>query len=233
MLNDNRKKELNALLNFLGISLKDLSLLNTALTHKSYLKGNKHKNLHDNERLEFLGDAVLKLYISEYLMNKYPQYSEGELSSLRAVIVSEKVLVQVAKKINLAKYLLLAKNEKKSTPVSVIADALESLLAVVYYQCGPGKTKEFIFIHWVEYIEAIDKNKLKDNFKAVLQEYSQAIKQGLPVYKTLLEVGPDHNKLFEVAVFLNSIELARGKGHTKKDASQHAAKNALIALNKL
>ena len=228
-----RDKELVSLSNHLGFRFKDLKLLNIALTHGSYIKESNRKELVDNQRLEFFGDAVLKLFVSDYLMKRYPSYSEGQLSNLRAVVVSEKVLANVAEKLNLQKYLLLGKNEKKSLPVSVLADAVEALLAVIYYQCGLKNTQEFILEYWLEYIEMADKSKEKDNYKAVLQEYTQGSKLGLPAYKTLSEVGPDHNKEFEVGVFLNNNELARGKGKTKKDGSQDAAKNALIILGKI
>ncbi len=232
MLKDDRKKELVMFSNSLGLNIKDLKLLNMALTHGSYVKENFKKKLYDNERLEFFGDAVLKLYISEYLMNKYSDYSEGQLSKLRAFVVSEKVLALVAGKLNLKKYILMGKNEKKSLPVSIIADSVEALLAVIYYESGAKKAREFILNNWIEYINLADKDYEKDNFKAVLQEYSQGKKLGLPAYKTISEYGPDHSKEFEVAVFLSDNELAKGHGKTKKEASQQAAKNAIAFLKK-
>lgn len=233
MPKESRKKELVAFLKTLGLNMKDLKLLNTALTHASYIKDFSNNNREDNERLEFFGDAVLKLYISDYLMGRYKNYSEGELSNLRAYVVSEKVLAKIAHKLNLKKYVLLGKSERISTPDSILADVVESLLAVIYYECGPGEAKEFVLNNWHEYIESADKNENKENFKAVLQEYTQGKKLGLPVYKTLSEIGPDHKKQFEVGVYLNDNELAKGAGKTKKDASQSAAKNALSSLGKL
>jgi ribonuclease-3 len=229
-MKEDRKKELILFSNSLGLNIKDIKLLNTALTHGSYVKENSKKKLLDNERLEFFGDAVLKLYVSEYIMQKYPDYAEGQLSKLRAFVVSEKVLTHVANKLNLKKYLLMGKNEKKSPPVSIIADSVEALLAVIYYECGSKITKDFILDNWGCYIELADKDKEKDNFKASLQEHTQGQKLGLPVYKTIVETGPDHIKEFEVAVLLNNNELARGKGKTKKEASQDAARNAMIFL---
>ena len=229
-LGESRKKDLIAFSKSLGLSIKDLQLLNIALTHSSYVKELATKSLIDNERLEFFGDAVLKLFVSEYLMSKYTVYSEGQLSKLRAFVVSEKVLAEIAVKLNFKKYLLLGKNEKKSLPVSILADSLEAVLAVIYYECGTDKVGDFIISHWKEHIEYADKNKEKDNFKAVLQEYLQGNNFNLPAYRTLSEVGPDHNKKFEVGVFLNNNELARGIGKTKKDASQEAARNALMLL---
>ena len=228
-----RKEELSGFLKNLGLNIKNFTLLNTALTHGSYIKESTKEKLQDNERLEFFGDAVLKLYISEYLMNRYTDYTEGELSNLRAYVVSEKVLTKVADRLNIKKYLLLGKGERKSLPNSILADSVEALLAVIYYECGPDKVQEFILKNWLHFIESADRNKEKENFKAVLQEYTQGNKLGLPLYKTLSEVGPEHKKEFEVAVYVNNREFATGKGKTKKDASQNAAKSALISLSQL
>lgn len=230
MITEARKQDLNTFLKSLGLNIKNLELLNTALTHSSYLKAHKGRSLASNERLEFFGDAVLKLYISDYLMNKYSSYTEGELSNLRAYVISEKILSNIAHNLNIKKYLLLGKSEMKAVPVSVIADAMESLLAVIYHECGSETVKKFIFKNWHDYIEKADKNKEKDNFKAILQEYTQASKLGLPIYKTVSEAGPDHKKEFEVAVYLKNVEIGNGKGKTKKDASQNAAKSAIISL---
>lgn len=231
-MKDDRKKDLLMLSSTLGLAIKDLKLLDMALTHGSYVKENFKKKIFDNERLEFFGDAVLKLYISEYIMNKYPGYSEGQLSKLRAFVVSEKVLGTIANKLNVKKYLQTGKNEKKSMPISILADSVEALLAIIYYQCGAKKAKEFILSHWIEHIDLADKDQEKDNFKAALQEYTQGRKLGLPVYKTVSEQGPDHSKEFEVVVILDNNELAKGKGKTKKEASQAAAKNAMTSLRK-
>ena len=236
MLKENKTKarysELSLFANYIGIKVKDFELLNIALTHGSFLRDKEAKITANNERLEFFGDAVLKLFISEYLMNRYTNYSEGQLSKLRAFVVSEKVLAKIAAELNLNKYIRLGKNESKSIPVSILADALEAVLAVIYYDCGPEKVKEFILTHWLPYIENADSSSEKDNYKAALQEILQADKQGLPIYKTISESGPDHNKKFEVGVFLNNNKLAVGIGKTKKEAGQEAARNALIALNK-
>lgn len=227
-----RYSELSLFANYIGIKVKNFELLNMALTHGSSLRDKEVKSSSDNERLEFFGDAVLKLFISEYLMNRYTNYSEGQLSKLRAFVVSEKVLAKIAVELDFNKYILLGKNESKSIPVSILADALEAVLAVIYYDCGPEEAKEFILTRWLPYIENADSSNEKDNYKAVLQEILQADKQGLPTYKTISESGPDHSKRFEVGVFLNNSKLATGIGKTKKEASQEAARSALIVLNK-
>ena len=227
-----RKKDLVTLLKSLKLAVKDLTLLDQSLTHGSYLKERNNKYVEDNERLEFFGDAVLKFFISESLMKDYPEYSEGELSKLRAFVVSEKVLGKVAEKLELKKYVLVGKNEKKAIPVSILADSVEAILAVIYYDSGIEMVRKFIHEHFKEFIELAGKNTEIDNYKAILQEYTQKYKLGLPVYKTVSEFGPEHNKEFEVVVQLNNNKLAQGKGKTKKEASQCAAKNALNVINK-
>lgn len=232
MQKQSKKSDLLDFVSSLGFEIKDFKLLNTAFTHSSYLKSSPLSDAESNERLEFFGDAVLKMYISDYLMSRYVGYSEGDLSKLRAYLVSEKVLVSIAKKLGLMKYILLGKNERRNLPVSILADSLEAFLAVIYYECGPEKVRNFIFENWKECIESIDKNLTKDNYKAVLQENLQEKQLGLPVYEVVSEKGPDHNKKFEVSVCLNGKELARGTGRTKKEASQVAAKNAIIFMEK-
>ena len=231
-LNIDRKKDLLAFLKGLNLSIKDLTLLDKSLTHGSYIKERNKKKTEDNERLEFFGDAVLKLIVSEYLMKAYPEYSEGELSKLRAFVVSEKVLGKVADLLNLKKYILVGKNEKKSIPVSILADSLEAMLAVIYYDCGIEAARKFVYEHFREFIELAGENTEIDNYKAVLQEYTQKYNLGLPSYKTISEIGPEHNKEFEVVVILDNNKLAYGKGKSKKEASQSAAKNALEVISK-
>ena len=228
----NRRKDLATLLKGLKLSIKDLTLLDKSLTHSSYLKENNKKKTEDNERLEFFGDAVLKLIVSEYLMKAYPEYSEGELSKLRAFVVSEKVLSKVADRLDLKKYILVGKNEKKSMPVSILADSFEALLAVIYYDSGIDSARTFVYEYLKDFIELAGENTEIDNYKAILQEYTQKHKLGLPNYKTISEIGPEHNKEFEVVVLLNNNKLAQGKGKTKKEASQCAAKNALEIINR-
>lgn len=226
-LTQNRKKDLLSLLKSLKLNIRDFALLDRALTHSSCPKKNNNKHIEDNERLEFFGDAVLKLAISEYLMRDYPEYFEGDLSKLRAFVVSEKVLAKIAGKLNLKKYVLVGKNEKRALPLSILADSLEALLAVIYYECGIDIVKSFVYEHFKEFIKLAGENIEIDNYKAILQEHTQKYNLGLPLYKTISELGPEHNKEFEVAVILNNHELARGRGKSKKEASQCAAKKAI------
>lgn len=226
-LNKNRILQLKSFIQNLSLPVKNLVLLNQSLTHGSYVKESSGEALNDNERLEFFGDAVLKLYISEYLMDKYVSYSEGQLSNIRAFVVSEKTLLKIANEVKIKDFILVGKNEKKSLPTSILADSLEAMLAVIYFDCGPIAAKDFILKYWIKHIIEADKSKDKENFKASLQEYTQANKLGLPEYKTVLEKGPDHNKFFEIAVCFNNKVYANGSGKTKKEASQDAARKAL------
>ncbi len=232
VINQNRKKDLENFLRALKLNISDLELLNQALTHSSYVKEKNIKSLEDNERLEFFGDAILKFVISELLIRDYDDYDEGKLSKLRAYVISEKVLSKIAAELNMKRYILTGRNESKSLPVSILADALEAFLAVIYYDCGITVVRKFILEYFNEFIEIAGQNTEIDNFKALLQEYTQRYKLGLPVYKTISEIGPEHNKEFEVMVLLNDNKLALGKGKSKKEASQAAAKNALKIISK-
>ena len=206
MLKQERKKELANFVKTLNLDVSDFEILNLALTHGSYNPASR-KTFTNNERLEFFGDAVLKLFISEYLMSKYNNFSEGELSKVRAYVVSEKVLAKIADKLQIKKYILMGKNEGKNPPLSILADSVEALLAVVYYECGAEKTRNFILENWELYIDSSAIVIDTDNYKAVLQEHLQANKSGLPIYKTISESGPDHLKQFEVGVYLNTVFL--------------------------
>ena len=229
-LSNLRNKELASLLKKLGLNIKNLDLLNLSLTHGSYLKDNPKLSLSDNERLEFFGDAVLKLYISEYLMEMFPDEQEGKLSKLRAYVVSDKILAKVALKLNLAKYILMGKSERKSMPLSILADSLEALLAVIYYECTSNVVRKFVVSNFSEHVTSISRSEHFENYKAMLQEYTQKYKYGLPAYKIISERGPEHNKEFEVAVYLDKRKLSTGLGMSKKEASQVAAKKALSVL---
>ena len=225
-----RKKDLHSFLDEIKIDLKNIPQLDLAFTHSSYIKDKESSSSNCNEQLEFLGDAVLKLVVSSHLMEKFPHLNEGELSKFRAYLVSDKVLGDIAKHIGLGKYILSGKSERKNMPSSILANCYEALLAVIYRDCGLKKAKEFIInsleghinINLIEYDFY--------NYKAVLQEYTQDNAIGLPSYKTLRESGPEHNKEFEVAVILNNNIIASGNGKSKKEASQQAAKNALIGM---
>ncbi len=206
---------------------KDISLLETALTHSSYAneKGNGHKY---NERLEFLGDSVLGFVTAEYFFTHMKELPEGQLTKLRAATVCEDACYDYAKEIDLGQYLLLGKGEEKTggrERVSILADAFEAVIASIYLDGGIEPAKEFI-LHFI--IPAVDKHKVAfKDYKTVLQEVIQKNPEEMLTYVLVGESGPDHDKSFEVELHLNSNVIGRGIGKTKKQAEQEAAREAL------
>lgn len=238
MLSTEFLQEVDAYLQELGIVLteENKGLYHQALTHSSYTYENKYSALDNYERLEFLGDAVLKLVVSNYLFQTFPYYREGEMTKIRSVLVSDAMLAEFCKEISLEKHLILGPAEARNhgrKKVSNLACAFESLLGAMYLD-NQWETLERIILSLVESrIEAIDKNKTKDNFKAVLQEFTQAEGHGLPVYQTSKEEGPAHRRVFQIEVLINDEILGWGEGKSKKEAQQNAAKMALKNLNAL
>lgn len=232
-LSEERLKLLADLENKLQISFNNKLLLNKSLTHSSY--AHEHGGeIKDNERLEFLGDAVLKLVMSEYLVHKFPQHPEGELTKIRAAVVSDANLSVAAKNLDLGGYLLLGSNELRSggnARKSNVANALEALLGAIYLDSGIGKARDIILSligHDVEKVTEMD--YLKD-YKSALQEIAQKNKWGLPVYRVTKEIGPKHRRIFWIQVKIKGRDYGTGRGKTKKEAEQSAAKFALKRLD--
>ncbi len=219
-----------------AVSFKDFSLLNCALTHASYTKENALN--YSYEKLEFLGDAVLKIAISEFLFKEYPQYDEGELTHHRALIVSDKILAKFAEKIKLGELILLGESEMRhngAKKVSILACAFEAILGAIFLDAnqeskGLSAASEFILSNFKNEIVYLIENFKFSNPKAALQEYTQGLNNELPIYKTIKEDGRAHDKIFEVEVFYDGKTLGTGTGKRKKDAQQIAAKNALAKL---
>ncbi len=220
----------------LNISFEDIELLNRALTHKSYAYEHRQQNLQHNERLEFFGDAVLKLIVSEHLLRTYPESDEGVLTKIRAAVVSDNTLASFAKKQNLGEYLLMSHNEEKTGGAkrkSNLANMMEALLGALYLDGGLAKAKplilEFLKLEMVRHEEG----HLFRDHKSSLQEMAQQEGWGLPEYKVINEEGPDHRRVFWVQVkvgkSLRKVK-AEGMGKTKKDAEQRAARQALQLL---
>ena len=210
---------------------QDKSLLNQALTHSSYANEKKHSKLSDNERFEFLGDAVLELVTSDYLFKNYNKLSEGELTKLRASIVCEPTLSQCAKDLQLGKYINLGKGEELSggrNRKSVLSDALEAVIGAIYLDSGFEEAYRFVkkFI-----LKDIENKKLFYDSKTILQEFIQQKSQTPLEYVLVDESGPDHNKLFIVEVVFEGKVLGVGKGKSKKTAEQKAAYNAIKLKN--
>lgn len=206
-------------------------VLKTALTHSSYAN-EKNKNISYNERLEFLGDSVLSVIISEYLYSRY-SLKEGEMSKTRANIVCERSLAEAAMEMNLGEYLLLGKGEEmtggRERP-SILADAVEALIAALYLDAGLEKTREFVLRILARQIDEAINHEYISDYKTALQEYVQGHGKEKIDYKLLLEEGPDHNKVFTTSLLLDDKEFKRGVGKTKKESEQLAAKKALQEL---
>lgn len=227
------KKKLKKLEAIFGIKTKNHELFEKALTHSSYTRENELNLLENYERLEFLGDAVLKLFISEILYKKFPKYAEGELTKIRSIIVSDNTIAEIAERIELNSLIVMGKREEKTggrKRKSIMACTFEAVLGAYYLS---GKQKELLkFLENIfePFITEVDKNFEKFNAKAVLQEYTQSQNKQLPEYKIVEEKGPEHNKVFVVEVAYMENVLASGQGKTKKDAEQDAAYSACLKL---
>ena len=212
-----------------GIKIDNVDYFKTALTHPSYAQENGLNYTDNYERMEFLGDAVLKLAISQILFEKYSEYKEGELSKIRSIVVSDATLFKIAKEIGLQKYIILAKHEDKvglRKIESVCACAFEAVLGAFYLDGKLNEVVKFLKTVFEPYINEVDKHFEKYNAKAILQEYTQSINKQTPVYKLIDTQGPQHDKVFTVSVFYNDKEIAQGQGKSKKEAEQNAAQSA-------
>jgi ribonuclease-3 len=215
----------------LGLYFKNKDLLVEAFCHRSYLNENPKFHLPHNERLEFLGDAVLELIVTEYLYQKYPEKNEGELTNWRAALVNAKILGDLAKDLDFNDFLLLSKGEEKETGKGrqyILANTFEALIGAIYLDQGYGVAKNFVEKNLIErkLPEIIEKGLFKDP-KTRFQEEAQERVKITPVYKVLEEWGPDHAKHFLVGVFLGNELVAKGEGSSKQEAEEEAAKNAL------
>ncbi len=216
----------------IAYTFRNQELLERSLTHKSY--ANENRLLHHNERMEFLGDAVLNLAVSEYLMKACPDSTEGDLSRLRASVVSEPALAAVARELGLGDYLLLGRGEEQTggrDKDSLLADSLEALIAAVYLDAGQGQAVAFILRFFECLIKTTCISGGTVDYKTELQELCQERLKLLPEYKVVSETGPDHQKLFEVELRVKGELYGRGTGRSKKEAEQGAAKEALEKLS--
>lgn len=216
-----------------NINIENAELFKKALTHPSYTKEQEMDYTESYERLEFLGDAVLKLAVSDILYKKYPDYTEGSMSKIRSVIVSDAVLFEVAEKIGLSELIILGKHEEKQgcrKLESVCACAFEAVLGAYYLDGKFIELIEFINRIFLPYIQEVDKNFEKYNAKALLQEYTQSKTKTIPEYRVINETGPAHNKTFEVEVWYEGKLIASASGKSKKDAEQKCAYEACKKL---
>lgn len=217
----------------LGYSFKHKIYLVRALTHKSYANENNLESVEQNERLEFLGDAVLELAVSELLMERFPHFSEGELSKLRASIVNERQLAELGRRYRLGEFIYLGKGEEQTKgreKHSLLSDAYEAILGAVYLDRGFKKARNLIQNHYVDLLDSTEIESLYQDYKTKLQEVSQNLFQSIPKYHLAGEKGPDHEKIFEVHLFIQDNLYGVGMGRSKKIAEQKAAKEALLKI---
>ncbi len=208
---------------------QDPQLLTLALTHRSYLNENRDQHLTSNERLEFLGDAILELWVSKKLFQIFPNYSEGNLTNLRALIVCTANLSQIANSLGLGDYILLSHGEISHggrSNQSILADTFESLVGAIFLDGGPTKAYRFLGSQLNSNIKETAKHKIYKDPKSFFQEIAQEEEGITPHYQTTKEDGPDHQKTFEVAVFVGLKQIATGTGPSKQKAEEAAALNA-------
>lgn len=235
MISQERIVQLNEFLNSVNITC-DTENLNVALTHSSYCYENDLPFEQCNERLEFLGDAVLKLCISKYLYERFPDYNEGDMSQIRSTVVSDETLYRISEKINLKKYIRLGIAEETNggrNRHSTIACAFEALLGALYLDGKLSDIITFLQNLFEDEITSVDKEGIKSNTKALLQEYYQAFSNNVPEYVLTKQEGPPHNRTFYVDVFFEDEYLASGMGSTKKAAQKEAAQKACEKLGLL
>lgn len=234
LISSDRIKELKNFCKISGLKFKDFELLNRAFSHTSYAHEQKQDRNESYERLEFLGDAVLKLSVSDILYLEYENKTEGQLSEQRATIVSDKTISTFAEKIRLSEFILTGKCEKESgkKKESILACAFEALLGAIYLdnkEKGYIKAKDFLIKNFKNEILNVDFS----NPKAKLQEFTQKYNHNLPEYVTLEETGPAHSKTFVIGVYYENNFIDKGEAKTKKEAEFEAAKKALVKLKEM
>lgn len=213
-----------------GFTIANLGLLAEAFTHRSYLNEHRDHVGNHNERLEFLGDAVLELVITDFLFKKFPEKDEGELTNFRAALVNTVSLAETAQKIGVNDYLLLSKGEARDTGRArdvILADTFEAVIGALFLDAGYPAAEKFIGKSLYGKIDEVIAKRAYQDAKSRFQELAQEKKGITPAYQTLDEVGPDHERMFTVGVFLGEDEVARGEGRSKQEAEQSAASAAL------
>lgn len=217
----------------LGLSFSNIGLLVEALTHRSYLNEHREYAGNHNERLEFLGDAVLELASTDFLFKKFPAKPEGDLTSYRAALVNTVSLAESAQALGVGEFLLLSKGESRDTGRArdvILADAFEAIIGAIYLDAGYAPAEAFIMKNLCAKIDDIIAKRSYQDAKSRFQEIAQEKRSITPNYETLSEVGPDHAKIFTVGVFIGDKEIARGEGQSKQEAEQKAAEAGLDKL---
>ncbi|EFM40176.1 ribonuclease III [[Eubacterium] yurii subsp. margaretiae ATCC 43715] len=214
--------------NTIGYKFKNKNYLQIALTHSSYV--NEHKLTKDNERLEFLGDSVLGLIVSNYIFAYKSSLKEGELTKIRSTIVCEKSLMHIAEKLKIGQYIKLGKGEKISggaKRASILADAVEAMIAAIYLDSDFDNVSKYVLDWLGDTIKNALDNKKNDDYKSKLQEEVQKVRGRTLKYELIAMKGPDHERTFTIGVYCDNKLIGTGKGHSKKEAEQLAAKDAL------
>lgn len=234
LLDTDRENQLTLLCKVINIKISNFTLLHQALTHSSFANESKGQGIDYNERLEFLGDAVLDLVISDYLFRHFPNLPEGELTKARAMVVCEPTLARHASNLKLGQYLLLGKGEASSggrERISILADAFEAVIGAIYLDSGFADAASFVLEQLAEDLVLIERGDYQKDYKTLLQEVVQKKGDSKISYEIIGEWGPDHDKTFDSAVIVNSNHLGHGTGRSKKEAEQRAARQALIKLD--
>ncbi|MDP1718860.1 MAG: ribonuclease III [bacterium] len=225
--------ELSKLEKTIGYKFINKDLLKEALTHRSYINENPKWGIEDNERLEFLGDAVLELSVTEELFKRFPERKEGLMTSYRAALVNYVMLAKIAGEIGLDKFIFLSKGEARDTGKArevILANAMESLIGAIYMDAGQDAARKFVNDFILEHLAEVLKAGSYRDSKSMLQEKVQEKKKLTPIYKVLSETGPDHAKVFTVGVYFGDTLVAKGNGSSKQEAEEAAAKEALGSL---
>ena len=216
------------------IFFKDKNLLKQAFIHRSYINENVATTLSHNERLEFLGDAVIELIVTDFLYKKYPNYTEGELTAVRSALVNAIIISEVALKLDMNDYLLLSKGESKDHGKArqyILANTYEAYVGALYLDAGYDATDKFVNVTLLPKTDEIVKKKLWRDAKSLVQEKAQEFVNVTPAYKVLSESGPDHDKHFTVGIYFGALFIAEGNGKSKQEAEVKAAEAALKAKN--
>lgn len=228
-LADDRLHKLIEFEKIIGYKFNDILLLNKALTHRSYANEHKKSKIKDNERLEFLGDAVLSLVITEYIFNEFQNKREGELAKIRSSVVSSKALFKKSKELNLGEYILLGKGEESTggrKRFSNLTNVYEAVIGAIFIDSDFASAKIFILEQFKQDINEVVEKRIYLDYKSILQEYTQHQYKVRPIYKLIKEEGPEHSKKFTVEVFIEDKSFGSGTSNTKKEAEQLSAEVA-------
>lgn len=228
----NTEKDLVKLQSILNVTFKDVAILRSATTHRSYLNEHREATWDHNERLEFLGDAVLELVVTDFLYKKYPEKPEGELTAVRAALVNTVSLSAASDALGINDYLLMSKGEAKDVGRArqyILANVFEACIGAIYMDQGYDKAQEFIADRLFPKTEEIVDKRLWQDAKSRFQEIAQENVSITPTYETVGQTGPDHDRVFTIAVFLKTEKIAEGQGRSKQEAEQEAAKKAAEA----